>query len=230
MIKDFPHYSDAATRAALKMLRGQFGYKGEAMWWHLLERLNQHDTQPIDLTDEHECFLTCEYIHPLEHSPDKRKEEVFAFLDFCASYKGRDGEALIDPAMWSEKKVWNSKATRNQTKVLKRRVQKDDVPEELVEFAKKMLDDIRVHTKHAQMTPKWPRDIADLLRSYKVSLDEAKAVWNWLQTSTHRQAEFYRMNVVKCPAKFKKQFAQIESYYSQFHASAPATKRSFFER
>ena len=228
MIKDFPHYSTAAMRAALKIVRGRYEYTGEALWWHFLEYLNQHDAQPIDLSNEDECYLACEYIHPLERDPEKRKEFVFEFFDFCARYKGRDGVALIDPDLWAEKKAWNEKNAANQQRVLKRRKVRDEVPQEVVDFAHKMHEDIKKIARYAKFTPKWPQDVYDLVKKGKPSLDEAKQVWAWLQTSTDRNAIFWRTNVIKSPAKFRDRFADVESLYSR--PAQTTTRKTIFER
>jgi len=230
MIKEFPHYSDASIRQTLKYIRGKMGYRGEALWWHLLEWLNQHDAEPIDLNDPLMLFSTCEYVHPLEADCDKREEEVLVFLDFCSKFQGRDGETLIDPSLWSEKKIWSLKNYENQQKILKRRKGSEKVPAppEITEFTKQMHKDITTvfgSRKGIKWNYTWDDNLLSLLKDPDITLDDARFVWNWLVTVNNKDTAFWRRPMQSANA-FKKHFAKIYPL-ANAHKSQPIRKSIF---
>jgi len=212
MIKEFPHYSDASDRENIKYILAKYGYEGETFWWHIMEKLNQNDSEPIDMNDPLTLFSVCKYIHPLEHDSEKREKTVLLFLDFCAKFKGTDGGTLIDPDLWAEKKIWNAKNSANQKKVLKRRKnqKRTPVPPEVTEFTKQMHHDI-VNVfgfrKRVKWAYTWDDNLMKLL-SDDVTLDDAKFVWMWLIDGKDPQALWWRKQI-HTPNAFLKHFDKL---------------------
>jgi hypothetical protein len=218
MIKDFPHYSDASSRENLEYIRAVYKYEGESFWWHIMEKLNQNDTDPIDMSDPAIRFSTCRYIHPLESDPEKREKTVLTFLDFCAKFKGLDGETLIDPDLWAEKKIWNAKNSENQKKILKRRkgVERIPIPPEVTEFTKQMHQDIVSifgFKRKIKWAYTWDDNLMILLKD--VSMEDIKHVWKWLTEVEDKHTEFWR-GVIQSPNALNKHFDKMyrqSSYY-----------------
>lgn len=228
MIREFPHYSDAAVRSNLKYIRGKFGYKGESFWWHLLEWLNQHDAEPVDLNDPLLLFSTCEYLHPLEYNPDKREVEVLEFLEFCAQFHGRDGETLIDPALWQERKVWSSKNFEKQQRILKRRKgDKDPAPPEVTAFTKQMHYDL-IHIfgihKSVKWNHTWDANVIELLKN--ASMEDIQIVWRWLVEGKDSNAIWWR-NPIQSPNALRKHFTRLFSLATR--SKPTIVKKSIFE-
>jgi hypothetical protein len=223
MIKEFPHYSDASIRQNLKYIRGRYNYRGEAFWWHLLEWLNQHDAEPIDLTDPLMMFSTCEYIHPLEVDVEKREAEVLHFLDFCSKFQGRDGSTLIDPELWEERRLWSHRNFENQQKILKRRkgAERSPVPPEVTAMTKRMHHDI-VNIFGAKRRVKWNYTWDDnLMKLLKdVSMEDIEFVWSWLVAGEDKQALWWRQPLQSTNA-LNKHFAKL---YQQANNFKPKSK------
>jgi len=218
MFPAFVHYSDASQRKALRLIRGRFGDLGEAVWWRFMEILNQNDGGPIEL-DRDKKFLIAEYMFPLIPDEGTREKKMIEFFEFCSSYKDEEGIALIDTDLWKEGKLWNEKNLNNVIKKLikksppkpKREIVNNDPT---LIFCKQMFSDVRKLFPKLEVDPrKWVYDMDYLIEQH--GLEEVRSVWNWMQTSQDKQAEFCRKNWIRSAKKFREKYGELHGFMKQ---------------